>query len=732
MLSVYGPSTFHHDFVHDEGLLLGAPQISQADIQIFLDEGYTCGITAKSFNPLTPEALRQRREAVESDQDEIEVREDASSPEGEHNGLTLQRGALVAWFLQQDRYLKVIGESMKLSPIDCMDEEYPPTVIIHGTKDRLVPNDLSIRAASRLESLGVNVRLYTVHGADHGFEHWAQASDHKRSKLWSEHLEPLWLFLDTVISTRGQPRQKSLEGKREGFLDVAEALNPKLCQWSEQPLGVVAFEDEPSEYFKCRPVQKYTVEELSLKNWGKGDEFTVDFGTHRVGYLSFHLAAEGSNIDAPVRLRLTFGEVPYDVLEDLHPCKSWISSSWIPDEVINVDWCPADVNLPRRYSFRYLRVQIIDTSIKFKAVFQNIRVQAMSAVSPDQPIQAAHLKDKLLDQIDQTSMLTLRDCMQTVFEDGPRRDRRLWSGDLRLQALTNYCTFQTHGLVKRCLYLFAGLPLPNGGLLACLYERPRVRPSGDFIIDYSALFGSMVYDYARNSGDLSAAKDLWTTVLRSMDDALTHINIHGKYDKQGNLWNFIDWEETLHKDAAMQGLLIFCCTEINSLAKLLGKEEPYQQKLALMKEKALDFFDHQQGVFISGPEKQVSWASQAWMSMAKVMPPAACKSALLNTQNSSTAVKPLTPYLFHYFAEALAINGAEEECLDLIRTYWGGMLKAGADTFWECYDPSDARVSPYGDCHNNSYCHAWSCTPSYLLRVVLKDFLIEKELIIGL
>jgi hypothetical protein len=31
--------------------------------------------------------------------------------------------------------------------------------------------------------------------------------------------------------------------------------------------------------------------------------------------------------------------------------------------------------------------------------------------------------------------------MQEVFEDGPKRDRRLWLGDLRLQALVNDVTF---------------------------------------------------------------------------------------------------------------------------------------------------------------------------------------------------------------------------------------------------------------------------------------------------
>lgn len=52
----------------------------------------------------------------------------------------------------------------------------------------------------------------------------------------------------------------------------------------------------------------------------------------------------------------------------------------------------------------------------------------------------------------------------------------------------------------------------------------------------------------------------------------------------------------------------------------------------------------------------------------------------------------------------------------------GGMITAGADTFWECFDVDNAMASPYGDVRNNSFCRAWSCTPSYLLRVKLEQF----------
>lgn len=522
------------------------------------------------------------------------------------------------------------------------------------------------------------------------------------------------------------PKEQTPGTLRPDFLIMAEALTPTIHEWTERPLESVVFQPDPSTYFQWKAEHQYTIEELSNLAWGKGDEFTLDFGSHRVGYLSFHCGIQGTNADAPVRLRLTFGEVPFDVVEDLQPCKSWISTSWVPDETINVDWCPTEVVMARRYSFRYVRVQVLDTSMKFKVTFQNIRVRAVSAIHPDTEVPSFRLHDHQLNRIEEVSMITLRDCMQTVFEDGPRRDRRLWLGDLRLQALTNYCTYRNFPLVKRCLYLFAAMPLENGGVPACIFEKPTAKASSDYIVDYDALFGSVVYDYTRESGDVETAHDLWDTVLGSMKSILSYVDPSGSFDSSmGDAWTFLDWKEDLHKDTGMHGLAIFCCKAVNDLAGLLGKPPPFEKMLSKMIAAARTFYSEDQSVFVSGPHAQISWASNAWMALAGVLPAETCKKALLATLAHPDAVKPLTPYLFHYFAEALAVSGAEAECLSLMKDYWGGMVSAGADTFWECYDPNDARTSPYGDCHNNSYCHAWSCTPSYLLRLVLKDYLIR-------
>lgn len=510
------------------------------------------------------------------------------------------------------------------------------------------------------------------------------------------------------------------------FAQTAEELKPVLHEWTDRPLSVVEFEPHPKEFFKCKAVPKYTIDELSTTSYGRGDEFILDFGSHRVGYLSFHLGVDGVNIDAPARLRITFGEIPYDVTENLHPCNTWISTSWLPDEVINVDWLPTDVQMPRRYSFRYVKFEIIDTSQKFKIRFSDIKVRAVSAVSPltMQNVESLKTNDEELAALDRISQVTLRNCMQTVFEDGPRRDRRLWLGDLRLQALTNYCTFKDYDLVKRCLYIFAALPREDGSLPACIFEKPKLSPASDYILDYDALFGPTVYDYTVASGDLQTAIELWPTVLQSMRKALFHVDDSGKFDPDASkAWKFLDWSKGLDTTAGMHGLVLFCCKVNNKLAILLSKPPPFSGIVEKMTAAADSFYDSTLGVFISGPSRQISWSSQAWLALAGAADAEICLSAIKTAMKHPKAVKPLTPYAYHHVAESLARCGGQEDCLELMREYWGGMVRAGADTFWECFDSEDSRISPYGDCHNNSYCHAWSCTPSYLLRVVLKDYI---------
>jgi hypothetical protein len=68
-----------------------------------------------------------------------------------------------------------------------------------------------------------------------------------------------------------------------------------------------------------------------------------------------------------------------------------------------------------------------------------------------------------------------------------------------------------------------------------------------------------------------------------------------------------------------------------------------------------------------------------------------------------------------------------EDALALLKSYWGGMIEKGADTFWELYVPTDSSVSSMDDPLINSFCHAWSCSPAYFIRKYFVDWEGKKQ-----
>ena len=62
--------------------------------------------------------------------------------------------------------------------------------------------------------------------------------------------------------------------------------------------------------------------------------------------------------------------------------------------------------------------------------------------------------------------------------------------------------------------------------------------------------------------------------------------------------------------------------------------------------------------------------------------------------------------------------GEQNYVLNEMKNYWGGMLKLGATTFWEKYNPESTGLdhySMYGRPFGKSLCHAWGASPVYLL-----------------
>lgn len=387
---------------------------------------------------------------------------------------------------------------------------------------------------------------------------------------------------------------------------------------------------------------------------------------------------------------------------------------------MHFDLIPAEYTLPRRYSFRYIRIEVLDISSKFNLIIEEAKAIAVSSADNDRLLPYVNSNKELVN-IDRIACATLHDCMQKVFEDGPKRDRRLWMGDLRLQALANYETYQMNDMVKGCLYLFAALPMPDGQVGACMFLEPEPEVDDTSMFDYSLLFVVALWDYYEQTNDIEALEEMWDTAKMQISLAMQQVDPDGivrDSDKLG--WCFLDWSLELNKQAGAQGVLLYAMRSAIAIAEKLGKKQDAErmtQTYEFYKDAAIKhFYNEETGLFLSGKCRQVSYASQIWLILGGTVSPDEGLRILHNVAAHKEAVEMVTPYMHHYYIEALIMCGAMNEALSVIEEYWGGMARLGADTFWELYNPSNPEESPYGGTIVNSYCHAWSCAPAYFLR----------------
>ena len=501
----------------------------------------------------------------------------------------------------------------------------------------------------------------------------------------------------------------------EKFVQKAVALEPQLYQVQCRPEKIVRLQKQKG----WQVAESFDVEKIQSMALGKGDHVCLDFGKHLVGYFSFQIASEGSPADAPAYLRIKFGETCDEIGEDTKNYRGNISSSWLQEEFLHVDEVPATVSMPRRYSFRYVEIMVLDTSPKYKIKLEELSVMAVTAADYTKIKPLKHT-DGFLRHMDEVGIRTLGECMQKVFEDGPKRDRRLWLGDLRLQAQVNYVTFKNYDLVKRCLYLFAGLTQNEGRVGANLFIAPHFQVDDTYLFDYALLFVSCLYDYYCETKERDVLEELWDTAYRQIEIAAAELDEKGVIADKDTWWCFLDWKEGLNKQAGAQAIFIYTLKQAVYLAKELGKDGQYhilEEYLERATDGAIDYlWDETQQFFVSGHNRQISWASQIWFVLAGVFEKWKNAEILRHLIAEDPEMNIVTPYMYHYFVQALLESGLKEEAFSYMNAYWGGMLRDGADCYYELYDPQDPEFSPYGSKMIHSYCHAWSCTPSYFIR----------------
>ena len=120
---------------------------------------------------------------------------------------------------------------------------------------------------------------------------------------------------------------------------------------------------------------------------------------------------------APVQLRFKFGEVPSEIYESYSSYEGTLSKA------------------------RYMKIEHLSSASDMDFYIRDITCLSVTSAGENPGASSIKLPSNF-EKISEVSIKTLNDCMQTVFEDGPKRDRRIWIGDLKLQALANYYSFK--------------------------------------------------------------------------------------------------------------------------------------------------------------------------------------------------------------------------------------------------------------------------------------------------
>lgn len=507
------------------------------------------------------------------------------------------------------------------------------------------------------------------------------------------------------------------------LLAKADKFKPALKHETVHAREIVELTEDKTKLEGVGIKKAGTIEDLAKKKMTRDNKVIIDFGRHCVGRFSIHIEHVGSPMDAPLAFKIKFAEMPNEFKYNSEDYDGWLSKAWMQEEVVHLDELPADLHLPRRYSFRYVEISVIDTSPKWHALFSDPQVEVQSSV--DQPkVQMPKLDDPELKEIYRVGINTLHDCMQDVFEDGPKRDRRLWLGDLRLQALANYASYDNTDLVKRCLYLFGAMTAEDGRISANVFTNQPYVPDDTFMYDYSLFFISTLDGLLKHEFDQEVLDDLYPIAKKQWNYTRKYIKDNGEFVPDEDYTVFVDWSNDFDKTTAGQAITIYALKQLIDLAKLSHDPEQaqYEKELAQLEKYAKEnLFNKNRGLFVTGKDKEINIASQVWMVLAHVMDDETNHRIMEKTVKELFPIRDIaTPYMYHHVDQALFEAGMQDEAVKLMKDYWGKMVSLGADTFWEAFEPEKPDYSPYGSPIVNSYCHAWSCTPVWLMNKYLE------------
>lgn len=449
-------------------------------------------------------------------------------------------------------------------------------------------------------------------------------------------------------------------------------------------------ENAPSK-FKLPTLPMSPVKTETIKNG-----ILVDFGKETMGFPYFHgLTGRG-------KIKVFYGESREEALD--------INDGELTDVVEADASVSTDLLFTDSKAYRYLYIEtegdLTIGSVDMKYEFNPMEYKGSFKCS-----------DTLINRIWNVSAYTLQLTTREFFIDGIKRDRWVWSGDAYQSYLMNYYLFYDSPTVQRTLQFLRGKDPVTGHI--------------NTIMDYTFYWFLGLYDYYMYTGDKEFIRLMYPRMESLMQWVLSRRNSRGLLEGQAGDWLFIDWTDgPMDKKGEVSFEQLLYCRSLETMAlcaDLIDRPADRQKyadlalnvKTLLMKE----FWDKGKGAFVHNKVNGVSDGTVTRYTnmfaiffdyLTEKQKEDVKEKVILNPN----IMKITTPYMRFYELEAMCTMGETNYVMQEMRNYWGGMLKEGATTFWEKYNPLEKGVehlAMYNRPYRKSLCHAWGASPIYLL-----------------
>jgi alpha-L-rhamnosidase len=443
----------------------------------------------------------------------------------------------------------------------------------------------------------------------------------------------------------------------------------------------------------------------------------VDFGKETFGYIRLNgLKGKG-------RVSLYFGESPEEA-RDTARCEL--------SDKIDVDQNGGDFTFSGSRAFRYVTVYY-DNNISINDV------SMLYEYSPVKQRGSFKCSDDEVNKIWDVSAYTLHLNTREFFIDGIKRDRWVWSGDAYQSYLMNY-------------YLFFDSPTVTHTLLALRGKDP-VTSHINTIMDYTFYWFLGINDYYQYTGDKTFIEQNYPRMQSMMDYCLSRRDKDGFVQGLTGDWVFIDWADGLSKQGEVSFEQILFCRSLETMAqcaKLAHDDAGAEKYTAIAADLRIKIFSYywneQKHALVHSridgkPTDNVTRYANMFSIFFNYLDDAKKQDVKKYVLLNNDVPKITTPYMRFYELESLCAMGEQSYVLKQMKGYWGGMLKLGATSFWEEYNPAKSGAdvyAMYGRPYGKSLCHAWGASPIYLLGKYYlgvkptspgyKDYVIEPNL----